>query len=171
VLHVAVVGCSRAGDALRVPRRTAPADDARYGWPLRLAAVITVTTYVLAGIAKLRESGAAWIDGEALRNHVAFTAARLQLLGGTPSPLAAGVVPHPWVFGPLAIATIVVELAAPVVLWSARARWIWVAAAWSMHAGVLATMYVVFPYPLALVAFAPLFALERALPRRGASRG
>jgi hypothetical protein len=38
-----------------------------------------------------------------------------------------------------------------------------------MHVGVLATMSVVFPYPLALVAFAPLFALERALPRRRAA--
>ena len=40
----------------------------------------------------------------------------------------------------------------------------WVALAWCMHAAIAATMFVVFPYPLALIAFAPLFRLERLLP-------
>ena len=37
----------------------------------------------------------------------------------------------------------------------------WVVAAWLLHAGVAALMFVVFPYPLFLVAFAPFFRLER----------
>ena len=43
-------------------------------WPVRVAAVVTVLTYVLAGIAKLRIGGVAWMTGDTLRNHVAFSA-------------------------------------------------------------------------------------------------
>ena len=165
VLHVLIVGWSRAADASSLfPRRgPATATDSRYGWPLRLAAVLTVATYVLAGVAKLRSGGMAWIDGESLRNHVAFSAARLRVLGGTPSPVAGAIVPHVWLFAPMAMATMVVELGAPLALLSRRLSWIWVTATWIMHAGIAATMYVVFPYPLTLVAFAPLFALERLM--------
>jgi hypothetical protein len=163
VLHALIVAVAPAADALRLGRiRPAPpADDPRYGWPLRLAAVVTVVTYALAGVAKLRIGGIGWIGGESLRNHVAFSAARLRVLGGTPSPVAAPLMGTTWVFTPLAVATLVIELGAPVVLFVKQLRWPWVAAVWSMHAAIAATMFVLFPYPLALVAFAPLFELER----------
>ena len=108
VLHIVVVGFASAADAY-VPgriRRSAIAEDTRYGWPVRLAACITVSTYALAGIAKLRIGGIAWLDGESLRNHVAYSAARLRVLGGTPSPLAAPLMEQLWLFTPLAIATL-----------------------------------------------------------------
>jgi hypothetical protein len=70
-----------------------------------------------------------------------------------------------WLFTPLAWATLVIELGAPVVLFVKDLRWPWVAAAAGMHAAIAATMFVVFPYPLTLIAFAPLFDLEH-LPRR-----
>jgi hypothetical protein len=39
---------------------------------------------------------------------------------------------------------------------------------WGFHAAVAATMFVLFPYPLAGVAFAPLYRLERwRRPGRG----
>jgi hypothetical protein len=162
VLHTLIVGFARAADA-----RTAPgAVDVRYGWPLRLAAAVTVCTYVLAGVAKLRIGGIGWISGESLRNHVAYSATRLRVLGGTPSPLARPLVDHVWIFGPLAVLTVIIELGAPVALLWARCRWVWALLAWSMHVAIAATMFVVFPYPLSFVAFAPMFALERA-PRRG----
>src|SRR5690606_1009356 len=44
----------------------------RYGWGLRLMATITALTYLLAGIAKLRNAGWAWLDGEVLLSHVAW---------------------------------------------------------------------------------------------------
>jgi hypothetical protein len=47
-----------------------------------------------------------------------------------------------------------------------RAARAWVAAAWAFHVGILATMAIVFPYPLLGVAFAPFFAIEGIrLPR------
>ena len=87
-----------------------PPIDAAYGGPVRLAALVTVLTYVLAGVAKLRLGGLEWMLGDTLRNHVAYSAARLDLLGGTPSPLGRRLVAQAWLFPPLAIATVLVEL-------------------------------------------------------------
>jgi hypothetical protein len=106
----------------------------------------------------------AWLDGDTLRNHVAYSATRLRVLGGTPSPLAGPMMKIGWLFTPLAVATLVVELGAPLALLVTRLRVPWVALAWCMHVAIAATMFVVFPYPLALIAFAPLFRLERLLP-------
>jgi len=173
VLHAIVISCSPAAEALRLGRRDGPAGDrACYGWPLRAAAIVTVVTYALAGIAKLRIGGTAWLDGDSLRNHVAYSATRLRVLGGTPSPLAEPMMKVGWLFTPLAVATLVIELGAPLVLVVPRLRVPWVALAWCMHAAIAATMFVVFPYPLALIAFAPLFRLERLLPAhwRGVAR-
>jgi hypothetical protein len=165
VLQVLIVGFAPAADVL-VFGAARPRDDrlhtnAAYGGPVRLAALVTVLTYVLAGVAKLRLGGLEWMVGDTLRNHVAYSAARLDLLGGTPSPLGRRLVAQAWLFPPLAIATVLVELAAPVALLGGRVRNAWVVAAWLLHAGVAALMFVVFPYPLFLVAFAPFFRLER----------
>lgn len=162
VLHVAIVGWARSADALTPWARDARPvdDDVRYGWPVGLAAMVTVATYVLAGVAKLRTSGTAWLDGESLRNHVAFSSARLRLLGGTPSPIVDPLLDHPGVFTPAAVVTIVIEVAAPICLVVRWTRWPWVVAVWCMHAAIAATMLVIFPYQLSLVALAPLFDLE-----------
>jgi HTTM domain len=165
VLQVLIIGFAASADALALGparrRHGRPPVDAAYGWPVRLAALVTVLTYALAGVAKLRLGGLQWMVGDTLRNHVAYSAARLDLLGGTPSPLGRRLVAQAWVFPPLATATVLVELAAPVALLGGRLRNAWVVAAWLLHAGVAALMFVVFPYPLFLVAFAPFFRLER----------
>lgn len=169
VLHALVLACSPAADDLAVrvgppPRPASPGpvgDDPRYGWPLRLCALVTVATYVLAGVAKLRIGGLAWLDGDTLARHVAFSAARLEVLGGTPSPAARLVLSHgSWLLAPAAVATVILELGAPLALWP-RLRTPWVIGLWGFHAAVAATMFVLFPYPLAAVAFAPLYPLER----------
>ncbi len=158
VLHLLIIGWSSAADALTPAHRDAtpvPADE-RYGWPLRLAALVTVATYVVAGVAKLRIGGIDWVTGDALRHHLAYSAMRLDLLGEIPSPLARPLVAITWLAPPLALATIALELGAPLALLGRRLRWGWVAAIWSMHLAIAATMFVVFPYPISLVAFAPM---------------
>ena len=80
-------GRARALGACRGHTTTVGPIHAAYGGPVRLAAGVTVLTYVLAGVAKLRLGGLGWMVGDTLRNHVAYSAARLDLLGGTPSPL------------------------------------------------------------------------------------
>jgi hypothetical protein len=163
VLQALVVGFARSADALSVDarRRAGPvAAGVGYGWPVRLAALVTVVTYVLAGVAKLRLGGLEWMFGDTLRNHIAYSAARMDLLGGTPSWFGRQVVGAAWLFPPLATASVVVELSAPLALVGGWVRTTWVAAAWLLHAGVAALMFVVFPYPLFLVGFAPFFRLE-----------
>jgi hypothetical protein len=162
VLVVLIVGFSPSADALAVaPRPAAPSASSAYGGPVQLAAVVTVATYVVAGIAKLRIAGWAWMDGATLQNHIAYSAARLDVLGGTPSPLAGWLVSHPAVLTPVAVATIGLELGAPVALFGGRLRTAWVAATWLLHAGIALTLFVVFPFNFYGVAFAPFFRLER----------
>lgn len=165
-LHVLILAFSPAADRWSLDaRRTAhpPRQPTAYGFPLRLAAVVVVSTYVIAGIAKLRYGGWDWVAGDTLRNHIAYSAARLDLLGGTPSPLARPAVVAAWLLPPIAAASVAIELAAPVALVGGRWRTGWVLAVWSMHAGIVALMFVGFPYPLFLVAFAPFFDLEHGV--------
>jgi len=164
VLHLIVVALSPAADRWSLDGRRdrrAPRDATAYGWPIALAAVVVVVTYVITGVAKLRYGGLDWITGDTLRNHVAYSAARLDLLGGDPSPIAGWAVRASWGWTPAAAVTVLVELAAPVALLGGRIRTAWVVAAWLLHLGIAATMLIVFPYPLFLVAFAPFYRVER----------
>lgn len=164
VLHLLVVGLSRSADVLSVDaRRTTSTHRASstYGFPMQVAAIITVVTYVLAGVAKLRYGGSEWMLGDTLQNHIAYSAARLELLGGDPSPLAGLIVDRDWAFPPVATASVLLELGAPFALLSTRLRTYWVVSVWLMHVGIAGLMFVVFPYPLFGLAFAPMYELER----------
>lgn len=170
VIHVMVLALSPAADAWAIsPGRRGSARTAanggepstRYGFPLAVASLVTVLTYVVAGIAKLRYGGLEWMFGDTLGNHVAYSASRQDLIGASAPPLAALAVSHAWIFPPLAVGSVLIELAAPLALLGRRSRWLWAGLAWTMHLGILTTMLVGFPYPLFGVAFAPLFPLEK----------
>ncbi len=170
VLHLLILAAAPAADVLAVGRRRPPRvdpahPDGRYGWPVRLAAVVVVLAYVLAGIAKLRIGGLDWLDGDTLRHLVANDNLRKALLGDSYSPIGTHLVGQAWLFPPLAVVTLLVELGAVVALWGGRWRTAWVAAAWLFHVGVLALMAIVFPYQLAGIAFAPFFRVERLADR------
>jgi hypothetical protein len=180
-LHVLIVGCSPAAHAWsldarqRCPGTPSPPTPAevRFGWPLRLAALVTALTYVVTGVAKLRYAGADWMGGDTLLHQIAFDNARKKVLGAPYSPLAGAFAGHPGLFRPLGPLTLLVELAAPVALLGRRWAAGWAAAAWVLHLGILALMAIAFPYPLSLVAFAPLFRCEVPLEamRRRWGRG
>ena len=162
VLHVLVVGLAPAAEAwsLDARGRTEPAEEVRFGFPLRLAAVLTVATYVVTGMAKLRYAGGDWLAGDTLLHQIAFDNARKNVLGDEYSPLAATVVGHPGLFRPMGALTILVELGAPIALLGRRwAAW-WSASAWLFHVGIVALMWISFAYPLSFIAFAPFFRLE-----------
>jgi hypothetical protein len=163
VLHVVILAAAPASDALSLdsPGRARAAADGRYGWAVQLMCLVTVLTYFIGGETKLRNAGFDWLSGENLRNYVAYDNLRKAEFGDTYSPLAAPLLSHAWVFTPLALLTLVVELGAPIAMFSRRIARVWVAAAWGFHVGILATMAIVFPYPLLGVAFAPFFAVER----------
>ncbi|MBX3189930.1 MAG: hypothetical protein KF819_23085 [Labilithrix sp.] len=157
VLHVGILAIG----AIASSRSTGEDAEREAGWVLRTIAIVTVLTYLVAGVAKLRSGGAAWISGEALGRWVAFDALRKIELGSLHSPLAAWLASQRGLLRVLAIFALLVELGAPLALVSARAGRVWAALAWSFHAGVLATMAIGFFYPLAGVAFAAFFPVER----------
>jgi hypothetical protein len=163
VLHLLILAVAPAAATLAVGHRGTPTDDIddRCGWPLRLAAVVVVLAYVIAGIAKLRIGGLDWLDGDALRHWVAQDNLRKALLGDSYSPFGTRLVGQAWLLPPVAVVTLVVELGALVALAGGRWRTAWVVAAWLFHVAVLALMAILFPYQLSGVAFAPFFRLER----------
>ena len=150
-------------DACRKPKPTPPS--AHFGAAIQLLCLVTVLSYVLAGVAKLRVSGIGWTTGDILRNHVAYDNLRKVLLGDSYSELGAWAARHAWLFKPFAVLTIVVELSAPVALYGGKIARLWVLLVWSFHVGVLALMWILFPYQLSVVAFVPFFRAERFFPR------
>jgi hypothetical protein len=169
-LHWLVLGLAPAADAWSLDaRRRAragepePADGVRYGWPLQLAAELTVCTYVVTGFAKVRYGGGSWLHGDTLLHQIAFDNARKKVLGAPYSPLASTVAGHPALFRPMGPITVVVELGAPIALLGRRWAASWTTAAWILHVGILALMAIGFAYPLSLVAFAPLLRCERPI--------
>jgi hypothetical protein len=149
VLHVAILA------AAALARRPDPA------MVLRLLAVVTAITYVLTGVAKLRATGWDWAAGDVLRDQVAYDNLRKAVLGAPYSPIGARAVGHAWLFPPLAVLTLLVELGAPVVFVGRRPAAVWSAAAWLFHVGVLGLMAIAFPYHLSGVAFAAALPVER----------
>lgn len=166
VLHALILAFSPAADALSLDarrsgglREDSPQPD--YGWPIRLMCAVTVLTYFISGQTKLRVAGLDWITTDSLRNHVAYDNLRKAELGDSYSFIGAEIVRHGWLFPPLAAFALIAELGAPLALLSSRLAKLWVACAWLFHAGVLATMAILFPYPLAGIAFAPFFEVEK----------
>lgn len=178
VLHVSVLAFSPAADAWSLDVRrlqragasAAPASSWRYGWPIRLLCVLTVSVYALAGIAKLAGHGWAWALGDALRAQIAKDALRKQLLGEEAGFLGAWVMHHPWVAAAVGVSTLVMELGAPLFLLDRRARRAWAVMAFAMHWGILFIMGITFRYQLSGIAFLSFFPAERLAGLRRSRR-
>jgi hypothetical protein len=166
VLHALALACAPAADAWSLDRRRrgpAAPPAAGYGWAIRLAAALTAATYVLAGIAKLRIAGPAWIDGELLRNQIAIDNLRKALLGDWIAPLAIPLLDHPSGLTIFCALTLAIELGAFALLAGGRVARLWIAGAWGFHLGVVLLMNIWFPYPLLGLAFLPALRPERPL--------
>lgn len=138
-----------------------PGAETSSGWPLRLSMGIVVAVYVVAGIAKLRYGGIDWLTGDVLRSHVAADNLRKVLLDDPHSALGGWLAGTAWLWPPIGALTIAVELGAPLALIPGRIRYTWVAIAWSFHVGVMALMWISFPYQLTGVAYAAFLPVER----------
>lgn len=164
VLHVGVLALAPAADAWSLDARagrTAPGDGRRYGWALRLSATLTTLGYCLAGVAKLRGAGLAFLHGDTLRNYVAFDNVRKLELGSAAGPLGELLLPYTSVFAVLAAASLLLELFAPIAVVGGRIALLWCSVTWAFHVGVLLLMGIAFVYPLTGIAFAPFFRIER----------
>jgi hypothetical protein len=178
-LHLLLLAAAPAADVLSVDtQRQARAGHAsamraphgRYGWALRAICAITVASYLLAGIAKLRLSGLSWANGEILRVHVAYDNLRKIELGSLYSPLGAALVKVSWPFRILAWGSLLLELGAPLALLHERVARSWVTGVFAFHVGVLALMAIAFPYQLSFIAYAAFFPLERVRELRVVAR-
>jgi hypothetical protein len=163
IMHLIVLGCCDAAAALSLDARArgAVAEAPRFGWPLRLISILTALAYVLAGIAKLKGTGLSWVDGEVLRNYIAYDALRKLQIGSFASPLASYLVQVEWPFAALSVLTLSLELIGPVMIWQPRLALVWALGVWGFHVGVLFSMAIAFPYPVSGIAFASLFPCER----------
>lgn len=120
-----------------VPFLAAPADarpgagrSARFGWPVRTALVVVAGAYFFAGLAKMRNSGLAWVTSDNLR-FVMYEAAGSGR--AFTDRLAAAVAGVPWLATLAAAAILTLELTFPVVLWVRRARPLYAGAAVALH--------------------------------------
>jgi hypothetical protein len=165
VLHTAILGVSSAAAATSLDAKGKPKAEPsrRYGVAIVALSLVTALAYTLAGVAKMRVSGLSWITGDALRNHIAHDNLRKLLLGDGYSVIGAWTVAHAWVFKPFAAITIVFEILAPLALLSRRLALPILGGLWLFHLGVLALMWILFPYPLSGIAFASFFASERVI--------
>jgi hypothetical protein len=169
-LHVCLLACAPAADVYRLHGgRGRPRAGWSYfppqqpsGWVVRALCLATVASYVVAGVAKLETQGLHWIAGEPLREQIAYDALRKIELGSVHSPLGPWMLPHGWLFPPLSAFALGAELLAPLALLGGPWAATWCLSAWLFHLGVLATMAIVFPYPLAGCAFVSFFPIERA---------
>ncbi len=180
VLHVMVLALAPSADAhavdARAGRRRGPGGvHETYNWPVRVLALVAVLAYFVSGWAKVRNGGWDWVTGDVLRNQIANDNLRKLLAGDFYSPLGGWLTRYGWLFPPMALATQVVELGAPLALLGRRIGQAWAGAAWLFHAGIVALMMIVFPYQLLGVAFAPFFRVEvgydRVVRRLAAWRG
>lgn len=165
-LHLLVIGFSQSGDAYALKTKSEHSvrhdSSSIYGWPIQIMILLTVITYVLAGISKVQHGGWDWLTGDVLRHQVAYDNLRKELLGSAHSRVGGWLVRFAWVFPPIAIATTFVEVGAFVALFSSQKwRWVFAVSAWAFHVGVVLTMAISFPYPLSFVAYAPFFAVEK----------
>ncbi len=166
VLHMLLLGFTRSADAWSWDARRRegpPPHGSDYQWPLRVLATITVLSYLVAGLAKLRYGGWSihWLDGDLLRAQVAFDNLRKEALDHIVAPLGPWLVRREAVFPILAWATMLLELGAPLLLLWPRLVRPWVLGVWGFHLGVLLTMAILFPYPLTGVAFVGLLRCDR----------
>lgn len=167
VVHVLILGMVHAADGFSVDsliRRRREPSSARYQWPIALICAVTAAGYLVAGVAKLcGPTGMAWASGELLREQIATDAIRKHVLDGDVVPVARALYDHVWLFTVIGVATLVLEVGAPLFLANARLRRLWAVSAWLMHWGVLVIMGIKFRYHLSFVMFLPFFRVERVL--------
>ncbi len=161
VLHVIALACTPAADVWSLDARRMRVASTGYGWAIKLLALLTVSTYLLAGIAKLRIAGLGWIDGELLRNQIAVDNLRKALLGDAVAPLAHLVLEHPTPLVVFSVMSLTLELGAPLALLHRRVGHVWAFGAWGFHVGVVLLMNIWFPYPLFGIAFLPFVPAEK----------
>lgn len=169
VFHALVLGVTRSADALSIDawmRRRPAGMSWAYGWPARLMCGVTVSTYFLAGMAKVMGPlGWEWAGGDAMVAQILVDALRKELLGSGAPDLVFSLHDQTWLFAAVGAGTLVLELGAPLAMLHARAGQAWAVSAFGMHWGVWAIMDIYFRYQMAGIIFLAFFPVERLFAR------
>ncbi len=142
VLVLAVLACSRAGDAwsldaLRKRKsRSRPPPSGEYTWPIKMVWVIMAVIFFSAGVAKLRASGFGW----ALSDNLAITLLQHQYFHHPLTRWGLTISRVEWLCIWLAATSLCLELAYPLALISRRARAVLVPSLFAIQVGILLTM-------------------------------
>ncbi len=133
VFALGILMASRCGDAIsldrwRARRKSGTNVDSivgpsgEYRWPIRAIWLVLALVFFASGVAKLRYGGLAWITSD----NMAFILIRQQY-GLTPLVnWGVYLAQSPWLYRPLALATVVLETGYPLAMVSRRARWVFV---------------------------------------------
>ena len=143
VIALAVLACSRAGDACSIDAwrasRRHPQPSGEYTWPIRTVWVAMSVVFFAAGLAKLRYGGLAWITSNNMS--ILLTRALYHVSDADPiTRVGLWIAGHHWVASALAASAVVTEVAFPLALVSRRARLIFVPAAIAMLIAIRAMM-------------------------------
>ena len=119
---------ARCGDAWSLDRlirrdHRAPVASGEYRWPVRMVWLVFALIFCAAGLAKLRNSGLAWVFSDNMSNLLIAQ----QYFGSSPEPLVdwgLAIAQHQWLARSLAALTLLLEVGYPLALFSARLRWL-----------------------------------------------
>jgi len=169
--HQIVLGLGPSADALSLDAllrgQVLPGRfDRRYGATSTAAAIVTVSVYLVSGVAKVRGPlGLRWATGGVLRDQIAADAVRKELFGTEPPRAAALLRRGRGPFGLLALTSLVVELGAPLALLDPRLGRAFAAGSWGMHAGIRVIMGIRFTYNLSGISSLPMLPVGPQLGR------
>lgn len=125
-------------------RRAAPSGE--YRWPLALIQLLFSFSYLFPTLAKLRFSGPGWFSAETIHYYALGNATV------TGAPLALWVASQPLLCGAIALATLLIEASAPLVVVFPAYAAAFVPAALAFHIGILLVIGYFFPsLPLLLL--------------------
>lgn len=170
VWHVLILGLTRAADAFSLDSRRLKQTDAasgspvhwRYGWVISLMCAVTVSTYFLAGVAKLvGPDGLNWMTGEVMRSQLAVDNLRKELLTGSAPEAFGWLYNNLAVFVMMGIGTLIMEVGSPFAIVNKWLGRFWSVFAFIGHWGIYFVMGITFRYQLYGVIFAPFFPVEK----------
>lgn len=108
--------------------------------------LVATLPYVVAGIAKVRgKAGWEWALGGILRDQVTMNGVYYEMLEGGAKEITFHVYDWDAMFLVLAVVTLIVEFAAPLVILHRWLGYLYIVAIMSMHWGILVIMGISFP--------------------------
>jgi predicted DCC family thiol-disulfide oxidoreductase YuxK len=181
MLTMLILALARCGDAWsidslvrayrgRQPRDRTATRSGEYTWPIRMVWLLMAMIFLAAGVTKLRWSGLGWITSDNLQNTILQH--HYGSLSEPATSLGLWVAQHKYLCRAIAGATVLMEIAFPLVLFSRFARWTLVPGMFAAQVFIYLMIGVAFTqFMFAYLFFVPWERVGRAIRRAVESRG